>query len=69
VLILLAHLLIACHTFFLPYQSTTYLALTAGTGGALYTHAQALPTAIAYAFWTVVAVALSVPVWRLLGLM
>ncbi len=60
---------IACHTFFLPYQSTTYLALTAGTGGALYTHAQVLPTAIAYAFWTVVAVALSVPVWRLLGLM
>jgi divalent anion:Na+ symporter, DASS family len=60
---------IACHTFFLPYQSTTYLALTAGTGGTLYTHAQALPTAFAYAFWTIVAVVLSVPVWRLLGLM
>lgn len=60
---------VACNPFFIPYQSTTYLALTAGTGGALYTHAQALPTAIAYAFWTVVAAALSVPVWRLLGLM
>ncbi|HEY6023173.1 MAG TPA: SLC13 family permease [Pseudolabrys sp.] len=60
---------IACNTFFLPYQSTTYLALTAGTGGALYTHAQVLPTAIAYAFWTIIAVALSVPAWRILGLM
>ena len=60
---------VACNPFFIPYQSTTYLALTAGTGGALYTHAQALPTAIAYAFWTVVAAALSVPVWQLLGLM
>jgi len=60
---------VACNPFFLPYQSTTYLALTAGTGGMLYTHAQALPTAIAYAFWTVIAAALSVPVWRLLGLM
>lgn len=60
---------VACNPFFMPYQSTTYLALTAGTGGALYTHAQALPTAVAYAFWTVAAAALSVPVWRLLGLM
>jgi anion transporter len=60
---------IACHTFLMPYQSTTYLALTAGTGGTLYTHAQALPTAIAYIFWTLVAAALSVPVWRMFGLM
>jgi anion transporter len=60
---------VACNAFFLPYQSTTYLALTAGTGGALYTHAQTLPTAIAYAVWTLIAAALSVPVWRLLGLM
>jgi anion transporter len=60
---------VACNTFFLPYQSTTYLALTAGTGGALYTHAQTLPTAFAYAVWTLIAGALSVPVWRLWGLM
>jgi len=60
---------VACNPFFMPYQSTTYLALTAGTGGALYTHAQALPAAFAYAFWTIVAAALSVPAWRLMGLM
>ena len=60
---------IACHGFFLPYQSTTYLALYAGTGGKLFTHAQALPTALAYGGWTIVAVALSVPVWRWMGLL
>jgi sodium-dependent dicarboxylate transporter 2/3/5 len=60
---------IACNGFFLPYQSTTYLALDAGTGRSLFTHAQTLPTAIAFAFWTVVAAALSVPAWRMMGLM
>jgi anion transporter len=60
---------VACHAFFLPYQSTTYLALAGGTDGLLFTHEQALPTAIAFAVWTVVAAALSVPAWRMMGLM
>lgn len=60
---------IACNGFFLPYQSTTYLALDAGTGRTLFTHSQALPTAIAFGFWTVVAALLSVPAWRMMGLM
>jgi anion transporter len=60
---------IACNGFFVPYQSTTYLALYAGTGGQLFTHAQAVPAAIAYGVWTVVAIALSVPVWHLMGLL
>lgn len=60
---------VACNAFFLPYQSTTYLALDAGTGRALFTHAQAAPTAIAFAVWTVAAAALSVPFWQLMGLM
>jgi anion transporter len=60
---------IACNGFFLPYQSTTYLALDAGTGRALFTHKQALPTAIAFAGWTLVAAAVSVPAWRMMGLM
>jgi di/tricarboxylate transporter len=60
---------IACNGFFLSYQSTTYLALDAGTDRELFTHAQALPTAIAYAFWTIVGAALSVPVWRMMRLM
>ena len=60
---------VACNSFFLPYQSTTYLALDAGTGKALFTRAQALPTAIAFGVWTVAAAALSVPAWRMMGLM
>ena len=60
---------IACSGFFLPYQSTTYLALYAGSGGQLFSYAQALPAAIAYGVWTIVAVALSVPIWRLMGLL
>jgi di/tricarboxylate transporter len=60
---------IACNGFFLPYQSTTYLALDAGTGRMLFTTTQAFPTALAYGVWTVVAAVLSVPVWRMIGLM
>ena len=60
---------LAGNAFFLPYQSTAYLALYAGTGGKLFTHTQAWPTALAYGVWTIVAVALSVPVWRLMGLL
>jgi anion transporter len=60
---------VACNGFFLPYQSTTYLALNAGTGGQLFTHAQALPTAFAFFIWTVIAAALSVPIWHMMGLM
>ena len=41
--------LIAGNGFFLPYQSTSYLALYAGTGGQLFAHRQALPAAFAYA--------------------
>jgi len=59
---------IACNGFFLPYQSTIYLALYAGTGGKLFTPAQALPAAMAYGIWTVIAVTLSVPAWRWMGL-
>jgi anion transporter len=60
---------IACNGFFLPYQSTTYLALYAGTAGKLFTHRQAVPAALAYGAWTIVAIAFSVPVWRLMGLL
>lgn len=61
--------LIAGNGFFLPYQSTSYLALCAGTGGQLFAHRQALPAAFAYAAWAMAAVALSVPVWRWMGLL
>ena len=61
--------LIACNTFFLPYQSTTYLALYHGTGGEVFTHQQARPTAVAYGIFTLIALVASVFLWRMMGLM
>ena len=60
--------LIGCNGFFLPYQSTTYLALYHGTGGKLFTQAQARPIAIAYGLATLIALCASVPVWHAMGL-
>jgi hypothetical protein len=61
--------LIACNTFFLPYQSTTYLALYHGTGGQLFSHRQARPAALAYAVMSLAALVASVFFWRLMGLL
>ena len=60
--------LMACNGFFLPYQSTTYLALYHGTNGRLFTHRQARPMAAAYAVATLLALCASVPLWRVMGL-
>jgi len=60
---------VACNGFWVPYQSTTYLALYGGTEGEVFTHRQAAPAAIAYGVWTLIGVTLSVPVWRLMGLL
>ena len=61
--------LIACNTFFLPYQSSVYLALYHGTGGALFHHTQARPAALAYALITLIALCASVPAWQAMGLL
>jgi di/tricarboxylate transporter/CRP-like cAMP-binding protein len=61
--------LMACNGFFLPYQSTTYLALYHGTNGRLFTHQQARPMAVAYAVVTLLALCASVPIWRAMGLL
>ena len=61
--------LIACNGFFLPYQSTTYLAMYHGSGGKLFTHAQARPAAIAYGGVTLLALCGSVIAWRAMGLL
>jgi di/tricarboxylate transporter len=61
--------LIACNGFFLPYQSTTYLAMYHGSGGKLFTHAQARPAAIAYGVVTLLALCASVFAWRAVGLL
>lgn len=61
--------LLACNGFFLPYQSTVYLALYHGTGGKLFSHRQARPAAIAYGVFTLLALSASVPLWRIMGLL
>jgi di/tricarboxylate transporter len=61
--------ILACNAFFLPYQSTIYLALYHGTGGKLFTHAQARPMSLVYAVATLVSLCASVPFWRAWGLM
>jgi hypothetical protein len=61
--------LMACNGFFLPYQSTTYLALYHGTNGRLFTHGQARAMAVAYGVVTLLALCASVPIWRGLGLL
>jgi divalent anion:Na+ symporter, DASS family len=61
--------LTASNTFFLPYQSTIYLALVNGTGSRLFSHAQARPVAIAYAVLTLIGLIASVPIWHVMGLL
>jgi len=61
--------LIACNGFFMPYQSTTYLAMFHGSDGKLFTHAQARPAALAYGVVTLLALCTSVIAWRAMGLL
>jgi di/tricarboxylate transporter len=61
--------LVAGNTFFLPYQSTIYLALYQGGGSRLFKHMQARPTAWAYAALVFVGLVASVPVWSAMGLL
>lgn len=53
----------------LPYQNNSYLALHQGTGGRLFTHAQARPLALAYLGLSLFALIASVPVWHAMGLL
>jgi DASS family divalent anion:Na+ symporter len=61
--------LVACNGFFLPFQSTTYLALYHGTNGRLFTHAQARPVALVFGVVTLAALCASIPVWRAMGML
>lgn len=59
--------LTATNVWFLPYQSTIYLALYYGMNET-WEHRQVRPVAWAYALAVLAGVALSVPYWRALGL-
>jgi CRP-like cAMP-binding protein len=60
--------LTAGNMFFLPFQSSIYLALYSGTGAQLFQHAQARPVAVVYAVLTILGLMLSVPLWQAMGL-
>jgi di/tricarboxylate transporter len=58
----------AGNIFLVPYQSPYYLTVYYGTEERAFTHEQARPFAWAYAGMVLVAVLLSLPYWRVLGL-
>jgi di/tricarboxylate transporter/CRP-like cAMP-binding protein len=59
--------LVSTQVWFLPYQSTVYLALYHGSGECFsHTHARAL--AWLWGLLVLVAIVLAMPVWRLMGL-
>jgi di/tricarboxylate transporter/CRP-like cAMP-binding protein len=59
--------LVSTQVWFLPYQSTVYLALYHGSGEC-FSHAHARALAWLWGGLVLVAIALSMPVWRLMGL-
>jgi len=68
----LALTLVICTTvavWFLPYQSTYYLALYFGTKEQAFGHAQVRPLAWSYAAIYLLAIAVAIPYWRWLGLL
>jgi hypothetical protein len=59
--------LVSTQVWFLPYQSTVYLALYHGSGEC-FSHRHARALAWLWGLLVLVSIALSVPVWRMMGL-
>ena len=55
--------------WFLPAQTPSYLVAQSASEGRLFSHAQAQRFAFAYTALTLLGLVLSVPYWRLLGLL
>jgi hypothetical protein len=55
--------------WFLPSQTISYLVAQSASEGRLFSHAQAQRFAVAYTTLVLIGLALSVPYWRLLGLL
>jgi len=62
-------ILMTVSVWFLPYQSTYYLALYFGTKEKAFSHAQVRILAWSYAAIYLAAIAIAVPWWRMLGLL
>ncbi|HVN88025.1 MAG TPA: SLC13 family permease [Candidatus Binatia bacterium] len=68
----LSLILVICTTvavWFLPYQSTYYLALYFGTKEKAFTHGQVRVLAWSYGLIYLLAICVAIPYWRLLGLL
>jgi anion transporter len=68
----LALVLVICTTvavWFLPYQSTYYLALYFGTKEKAFTHSQVRLLAWSYGVIYVLAILVAIPYWKILGLL
>jgi hypothetical protein len=55
--------------WFLPYQSTCYLALYFGTKEKAFSHSQVRPLAWSYGVIYLLAILVAIPYWWLLGLL
>jgi anion transporter len=60
--------IVSTQVWFLPYQSTVYLALYHGSGE-LFAHARARKVALLWGVLVLISVALAVPIWRGIGLL
>ena len=59
--------LVSTQVWFLPYQSTVYLALYHGSGEC-WSHAMARPMALLWGALVLLSITASVPVWQAMGL-
>lgn len=62
-------ILVTLSPFFFPYQSSTYLSAYYSSEGKAFTHRQAKSLSIAFAIIGILAILLSIPFWRWLGLL
>jgi anion transporter len=66
--VLLLTILMAIESWFLPYQGNTYLITYYSTDEKAFSHAQARKLMVAKFISSLLAIAISVPYWRMLGL-
>lgn len=66
--VLLLTILMACECFFLPYQDGPYQIAYSSTKDSAFSHGQARKILLAKSIATFAALAISVPYWRMLGL-
>ena len=66
--VLLLTILMAIESWFLPYQGNTYLIAYYSTDEKAFSHAQARKLMVAKFISSLLAIAISVPYWKMLGL-